>query len=303
MADLDGDGILDVISGSYWPGDIWLFRGEGDGKFARRAALQKKDGTNVNAGGKWKNKNDPDMDSLAASPWLQDVDDDGDLDLLVGNIAGNLILIENEGDAKHPVFGDKKARVQAGGKDLNAGRNDSGPTTADWDGDGLWDLIVGSGDGSVTFYKNTGTKKAMRFAAGVELIAKNNAAHEIAQGQEPSRSVARSKPHVCDWNLDGRLDLLVGDYVSVKMPDPVLTAAQKKERDKLLDQRDLVALQMDKLRNAHEGEVLSGAPKQEMQKLSQEYARVNEQLRPLQRGNRSTGWVWVYLQKKPPTRG
>lgn len=89
-----------MISGSYWPGDITWFRGLGDGKFAAGEILQDKDGKDLNAGGPWKNKNSPDMDSLAASPWLVDWDGDQDLDLLVGNIAGHVILIENEGDAK-----------------------------------------------------------------------------------------------------------------------------------------------------------------------------------------------------------
>ena len=30
--DYDNDGILDFISGSYDPGDLYLFRGEGKGK-------------------------------------------------------------------------------------------------------------------------------------------------------------------------------------------------------------------------------------------------------------------------------
>src|SRR5437868_8071022 len=33
---------------------------------------------------------------------------------------------------------------------------------ADWDGDGLADLIVGCGDGSVIFYRNIGTAKEPR---------------------------------------------------------------------------------------------------------------------------------------------
>ena len=46
FADLDGDGILDVISGSYWPGDITWFRGLGDGKYAKGEILKTKNGEN-----------------------------------------------------------------------------------------------------------------------------------------------------------------------------------------------------------------------------------------------------------------
>ena len=33
--DYDNDGILDFISGSYDPGDVYLFRGLGEGKYAK----------------------------------------------------------------------------------------------------------------------------------------------------------------------------------------------------------------------------------------------------------------------------
>jgi hypothetical protein len=291
-----------VISGSYWPGDIHWFRGAGEGRYEKGQVLKQPNGKHVNAGGEWQNERNPDMDSLAASPWLRDVDDDGDLDLLVGNIAGNLILIENEGDAKKPSFGDRRSRVQAGGKDLNCGNNDTGPTTADWDGDGLWDLIVGSGDGSVTFFKNTGTKKEMEFAAGIQLISPNES-HAIKHDQQPTRACARTKVHVCDWNLDGRLDLLVGDFTSVEMPEPKLTEAQTKKRDELQKKQQELGQQMGKLFEAQrkDGE-LKGELKEEMEKVSKEYSDLYQELRPLQAEHKAAGWVWVYLQQKPVSK-
>lgn len=71
--------------------------------------MQSKDGGNLNAGAKWESEDEPNMDSLAASPALMDWDADGDFDLLVGNIAGRVILILNEGDAKTPVWSEKRA--------------------------------------------------------------------------------------------------------------------------------------------------------------------------------------------------
>ena len=292
-----------MITGSYWPGDIYLFRGQADGTFAKRETLKAKDGKDLNAGPAWKSQKKPEMDSLAASPWLQDVDADGDLDLLVGNIAGRVVLIENEGDAKNPQFV-RKAYVQAEGKDVNVANNDSGPTTVDWDGDGLWDLIVGGGDGSVSFFKNTGTKQAMQFAAGVELLGKNGT-HSIKHGAEPTRSGSRAKVCVTDWNGDGRLDLLVGDFGSVEGPEKQLTDEQKAQRKELIAERDELS---NKLQKYWQLEEPNAEQQAEMKPLQDRYTKVWQELRPLERANTMPGWVWVYLRKgaaaaQPPGNG
>ena len=42
--DFDGDGKLDLVSGSYDPGEVYLFRGLGRGKFAAREVICDKAG-------------------------------------------------------------------------------------------------------------------------------------------------------------------------------------------------------------------------------------------------------------------
>ena len=42
--DYDNDGTLDMISGSYDPGDLYFFRGLGDGKYAAVEQLVDQDG-------------------------------------------------------------------------------------------------------------------------------------------------------------------------------------------------------------------------------------------------------------------
>ena len=42
--DFDGDGTLDLISGSYDPGELYLFRGRGHGKFASSEVIKDKSG-------------------------------------------------------------------------------------------------------------------------------------------------------------------------------------------------------------------------------------------------------------------
>ncbi|MEZ6089299.1 MAG: FG-GAP-like repeat-containing protein [Pirellulaceae bacterium] len=68
---------------------------------------------------------------------------------------------------------------------------------ADWDGDGLIDLVTGSFDGEVRWHRNQGTSTEPKFAA-----------------DEPFgdiRSAYNAHPRWIDFNLDGRLDLLLGN--------------------------------------------------------------------------------------------
>ncbi|HEX5053913.1 MAG TPA: VCBS repeat-containing protein [Planctomycetota bacterium] len=299
MADLNGDGHADMISGSYWPGDISIFYGQGGGKWAAAEFAKDAEGKNANAGPPWASKNKPQMDSLAAAPWLVDWDGDGDLDLLVGNIAGHVVLLANEGGPKTPKFV-RKGPIEAGGAVLDVDNNDAGPTTADWDGDGLWDLIVGGGAGSVVFFRNEGTRTAPKFAAGVPLV-KGNGHGTLEHGQQPTAAASRCKPHVCDWNGDGALDLLVGDFASVTGAEPELSEAQKATKAKLVAERSELSQKQGKLltRCDNDLERLTGDDKKQWDAVRERIGKVYEALRPLEAENKFAGFVWVYLQRKP----
>lgn len=51
-----------------------------------------------------------------AGPWLEDIDGDGDRDLLVGDFPGNFWLFDNEGTNEKPMF-TAKGKLKAGGED------------------------------------------------------------------------------------------------------------------------------------------------------------------------------------------
>lgn len=297
--DLDADGNNDVISGSYWPGHIFIFKSDAKGEFAKGVELTDETGEKLHGGKKWKTKNDPDMNSLAAAPWMVDFDADGDLDLLIGNIAGRIILIPNEGSAKEAKFSAERIALKAGDAPIMVPGGDAGPHVADWDKDGKWDLISGAGDGSVWWFRNVGEKGKPVFEKGRTLIAVAKRGHgAIEAGVEPEDQGSRTKVCVVDYDGDGHLDLLVGDFATIKKRDPVLNEEQIKRRDELVKQRGAVNKEYMALYAK-----VKDLPQEEMQKKLEPFSKkMNEiynELRPLQPGQDLAGWVWFFKRKAP----
>jgi hypothetical protein len=76
----------------------------------------------------------------------------------------------------------------------------------DWDGDGVKDL-VGSSDTGVYWCRNTGTDSSPILQAPVALRAPVS-----GSGLRPISIGPRMRLDLVDWNNDGAVDLLVGNY-------------------------------------------------------------------------------------------
>lgn len=90
------------------------------------------------------------------------------------------------------------------------------PSLADWDGDGLIDIISGNSAGKILFFKNTGTNQKPAYqdpialkAGGVEIHVQPGYREDI-QGPHEARW-GYVCPVVYDWNGDGLPDILTGD--------------------------------------------------------------------------------------------
>jgi hypothetical protein len=218
-----------VVSGSYAPGDIYLFKGLGKGAFAECQLLLQPNGEPARAG-------------LASSVAIADWDRDGHLDLVVGNINGDVSFLRNASKKARTAFDAPRSLLDDGRLQRVSG--DAGPLVVDWDGDGVSDLLVGSNDGSVTFFKGAGPSGAPELALGVPLIAPLRESDMTLHAPvDPKtgeltlppldRSMLRSKVAVYDWNGDGKLDILVGDFVSALGPEPELDAEEQHSRDEV----------------------------------------------------------------------
>ncbi len=153
---------------------------------------------------------------VSTTVFAADWDADGDLDLLMGNVHGEVRLAVNVGTRKMPAYA--RTTQLALSVDLSQHGGDSAPIVADWDADGRQDLLIGTGEGSVLWFRNVGSAQQPTLAGGKVLVEKSPFGSNWAERKAGQWGV-RAKICVTDFNGDGRLDLLLGDSSGSVCPD------------------------------------------------------------------------------------
>jgi hypothetical protein len=147
-------------------------------------------------------------------PAVHDWNGDGRQDLLVGNSAGEILFYPNLGRPGAPEFGEE-VKCRAGGETIRIMAGPTGsiqgpseekfaytcPTIADWDGDGLPDLLLSDITGGHYFYRNAGSGTPPSFERPVALEFEGR----------PLRTVWRVRPAVVDWLGNGALSYVCLD--------------------------------------------------------------------------------------------
>jgi hypothetical protein len=202
LADLNGDGKLDIVvgvgsTGSDFSSDFAergkLFYYQNTGSDQQPAFTPRQGSANpfngIDVGDESK-------------PALVDINRDGDVDLFVGEEAGNINFYDNTGTAQNPVF-----VVRTGPANPLGGvivHDYSAPAFVDIDRDGDFDAFIGenftTNEGNIKYYENTGTAQAPLF---VQRLDQDNPLDGVYVGQF-------STPTFVDIDRDGDFDAFIG---------------------------------------------------------------------------------------------
>ena len=180
FADLDSDGDMDMMVGNSY-GNFFYFENTGTASAPAYAAPL------TNPFG---------LTALYRSiPAFADLDNDGDLDMMVGNRYGNFYYFQNTGTASAPTY-TAPLNNTFGLSDIGI---NAAPAFADLDNDGDLDMMAGSSVSSFYYFENTGTASAPAYAA------------PLTNPFGLSNIGLYSAPVFVDIDNDGDLDLMAGE--------------------------------------------------------------------------------------------
>ncbi|MEP0842816.1 MAG: VCBS repeat-containing protein [Phycisphaerae bacterium] len=148
---------------------------------------------------------------------VADFNGDGLFDLFAGVEKGQLMFFPNHGSIGRPRFSGCRMLTDEDGP-IDAGWY-CNPFVTDWDGDDLPDVLVGTMHDVIVWWKNTGTRTEPRLAYRGFVLADGKVlkvpASPVAEDAAGIFKVDYfNAPTVCDWDHDGRPDLLTGGYTT-----------------------------------------------------------------------------------------
>lgn len=194
---------------------------------------------------------------VLSTPVAVDWDGDGDLDFIAGNAAGYIGFIENlsgpgverprfaapvalscelpaDSELRHPDVSNRRHTIIS----LNPFRVVAGPcgsiqgprermwgyvclSVADWDGDGLYDIMINNTLGRIFWFRNIGTRTKPRLQGPLDVEVEWGGAQPALEwgwmrpdNMENPKSILtqwRTTPVMTDWDGDGLVDILLSD--------------------------------------------------------------------------------------------
>ena len=184
LADLDGDGDLDILVGNAL-GLVDAYENIGS----------------LETGPRWLFNSGWGLPAIApnARPAVADLDGDGDDDMLVGDSTGAVHAYQNVGNAETPAWLPEPAWQLPDVLAANAA-----PALADLDGDGDADLLVGDGEGEVIAYENNLDGPTPQWLARSDWDVRDESDTRVDVG-------AFAAPALVDFDEDGDYDLVIGE--------------------------------------------------------------------------------------------
>jgi len=171
-------------------GYIWLFENSGSASspYFEAGVKVQSSGVNIQAG------------SSYTGACFADMTGDMLPDLIVGYCPDRVRLYVNVGTQTQPIFTGFMPLQGPEGELYLPVHCYARIDVADWNGDGLVDIVSGEFEGHITLYLNDGTQNTPHFASGIRLTVNEK---EIDRAYN-------THPRIYDVNQDGLLDLTFG---------------------------------------------------------------------------------------------
>ncbi len=263
VVDLNGDGITDILSGSYtgdYRGRTEVFKDESGKQLSEIFVYyRKKDGS-------FEPRVRIATCHVHSVVMPVDWDGDGDYDLVTAARSfeeatpnyGQINYMENTGSKTNPVFESRVNLIPEmktkDGKDLLI----TSAEAWDWDGDGLLDILAGNEWGAIMFFKNDGTKSKPHFSPDPEFLAGKST---VGMSHKEKLKVLEEIPwgsrlalHIRDWDGDGVADILAGDSKTITLTKELRFANASESDMKRFEEAEMKMAEMQtKMREMSEG--------------------------------------------------